>query len=65
MAYFSLQCVACQDSTKRYAGIYKGKDENGQRFCGRMYLCDNSACKINIERIRGEKQLHRLETDRY
>lgn len=61
MAYYSLQCVACQDPTKRYAGKYDGWDEDGQQFCGSMYLCENRACKINEERIRAEKQLRMVE----
>lgn len=59
MAYFSLQCVACSDQTKRCAGEYSGKDEDGQPFCGQMYLCGNSTCKINVERVRAEKQFHK------
>lgn len=61
MAYFSLQCVACQDATKRFSGEYGGQDEDGQRFDGPMYLCENRACKINAERMRGEKQLRTME----
>ena len=61
MAYISRQCVDCEDCTKRCAGEFCGKDENGKRFCGQMYLCDNSNCAINRMRKRGEKQLHVLE----
>lgn len=63
MAYYSLQCVACQDATKRFSGEYGGQDEDGQRFGGPMYLCSNRACKINEERRRGEKQLRMIQAD--
>lgn len=61
MAYFSTQCMDCDDRSKQCSGEYSAKDENGQRFAGEMYLCANGACRINIERQRGEKQCHALE----
>lgn len=59
MAFFSLQCAACSDRTKQCAGEYSGKDEDGQPFCGQMYLCSNSTCIINTERVRAEKQFYK------
>lgn len=59
MAYFSLQCVACSDHTKQCAGAYSGTDEDGQPFCGQMYLCSNATCRINTERVRAEKQFRK------
>lgn len=61
MAYFCTQCVNCADHSKQSAGEYSARDEDGQRFAGEMYLCANKACRINIERQRGEKQCHALE----
>lgn len=61
MAYISRQCVDCGDCTKRCAGEFRGKDENGKRFYGQMYLCDNRDCEINRTRKRGRKQFHVLE----
>lgn len=56
MAYFSLQCAACRDRTKRCAGSYSGRDEDRRPYEGPMYLCENAACRINAERLRSEKQ---------
>lgn len=61
MAYISRQCVTCEDCTKQCAGKFSGKDENGKKFYGQMYTCDNKNCTINRIRKRGEKQLHALE----
>lgn len=58
MAYISSKCIECKDRTKRCAGMYSGKDENGKRFSGRMYLCDNMGCRINIDRMKSIKRLH-------
>ena len=58
MAYISRQCVECQEHTKRFDGEFRGKDETGAPFCGPMYSCDNARCWINVERERGERQLH-------
>lgn len=63
MAHFSTQCIDCTDCAKQYSGEYSAKDEDGKRFSGKMVLCDNSACRVNIERQRGEKQYHALEAN--
>lgn len=64
MAYISRQCVVCKECTKRCAGKYTGKDENGKPFAEPMYLCENSLCRINMERARGQKQLRILVENR-
>lgn len=64
MAYISQKCVSCRERTKRDAGGYSALDENGERFSGHLYLCNNSACEINQERMRGQKQLRMLEAER-
>lgn len=65
MAYFSLQCIGCKDRTKRCAGEYRGVERKGKQFSGQMYQCDNKTCNINIERMRGKKQLRMLEAKKY
>lgn len=64
MAYYSLKCVECRETTKRCAGKYTARDEKGRRFWGDMYTCDNSTCRVNLERMRGEKQVHMLREER-
>lgn len=59
MAYISRECMECTDKTKKFAGGYSGKDENGKRFHGRMYSCDNAACEINRARLRIRKAMRR------
>lgn len=63
MAYISRECVTCTDRTKRSAGKFKGRDENGKFFSGDMYTCDNCYCQINIERMRTQKKLRQQEAD--
>lgn len=60
MAYISRKCVACKDNTKRAAGKFCGRDENGIFFSGHMYECDNLFCSINVERLKmgGRKHLN-------
>lgn len=62
--YISTKCMICIDSTKRCVGTYTGKDENGEEFSGYMYLCDNLRCTINTERIRGQKQIKILKSQK-
>lgn len=64
MAYISGKCVGCKEKTKQYAGEYSGTDENGVKFRGRMYRCNNADCDINIVRLRAEKDL-RCKEDLY
>lgn len=64
MAYISQKCVTCKDRTKRCAGTYSGKDEDGVQFSGQMYLCSNQSCEINIERMRGQKQLRAMASEK-
>lgn len=59
MGYISRECVACKEKTKRYAGGYVGRDENGKRFHGRMYFCNNADCEINQARLRAKKAMRR------
>lgn len=61
MAYISRECVTCTDPTKRCEGQYKGRDEKGKFFSGDMYICSNSYCQINIERVRTLKKLRQRE----
>lgn len=61
VAFYSLQCVNCQESTKRCEGKYKGTEGKGKHFCGTMYMCENQKCSVNMERMRGEKQIRSLE----
>lgn len=49
----------CTEKTKRYAGEYSGKDENGERFHGHMFCCKNKACEINYARMRARKAMRR------
>lgn len=64
MAYIARECVTCTDKTKKVAGEFHGKDEKGDSFTGKMYLCENCGCSVNRARIRAQKQMiakHRSE----
>lgn len=50
MAYISKKCVTCTEPSKRAAGQYSAKDENGKRFSGHLYECDNEICPIKLMR---------------
>ncbi len=60
MAFISRECLTCTEGTKRYAGGFSGRDEQGKPFSGKMYLCDNMVCKINLVRLRSQKELRYL-----
>lgn len=61
MAYISRECVTCTDPSKRCEGKYHGRDEKGKFFSGDMYICNNSCCQINLERMRTQKKLRQRE----
>lgn len=56
MAFISKKCVACNDSTKRVCGTYRGSDEKG-KYKGDMYTCENKSCDMYYFR---EKEMKRL-----
>lgn len=45
MAFYSSQCIACEEPSKQCIGEYRGKDEKG-KYSGTLYLCDNMGCKV-------------------
>lgn len=57
MAFYSQQCVDCTETTKRCAGEYHGKNEQGKPFSGTMYTCENPACKISYERRKTQRYM--------
>lgn len=56
MAFYSTQCEACTDASKRAVQPKGGQD--GQ--LPQMYECGNEECKLNIARQKGIRQLQSL-----
>lgn len=57
MAFYSTQCQACADTSKRCVKTVPGAD--GQAL--EMYECGNEECKLNAARLKGIRQLQSLK----
>lgn len=64
MAYISQKCVNCEEHTRRCVRRFSACDENGEPFFCPMYICGNRACSVNIERLRGERQIRMNRSER-
>ena len=62
MAFYSTQCEACTDPSKR---CVKPASGDAEAPLPEMYECDNETCKLNAARQKGIRQLQSLRAEEH
>lgn len=60
MAHYADECVSCVDKTKKSFELCLETKQKGKLCYIKMYSCEKLSCRINKERLRGEKELRLL-----